>query len=141
MAYCRLGSGDAYIYHHVGNRKGKFIICQSCALSKVDSNGWPKDATFNNREDVLMHMHRHRDAGHVIPSYAFERIEQEIAEIGPTAQILRKLEKKRVKVRRIAKRHVHHPRISRRNKTMKSFMRSISPSQYRPRSRKPLYSK
>lgn len=101
MSYCRFGSGDVYMYEHVGG----FIECCTCSLAPLEKQnmsglaeflGLSRDLhpemfedfdshaslEFNSRTSALEHLQSHRDAGHVVPEYAFERLRQELKDVG-----------------------------------------------------------
>lgn len=105
MSYCRFSSGDVYMYSHVGG----FIECCACSLAPkemsnigdlADALGLTKDDVpelfddfemnsslqFNTRTEALDHLQAHRDAGHKVPEYAFERIRKELNDEGEFIQ-------------------------------------------------------
>ena len=72
MSYCRFSEdSDVYLYPHVyGNYQ-----CCACKLGEMD--------ILLTLEEVLKHLQAHRNAGHKVPEYAFERVEAEIKELDP----------------------------------------------------------
>lgn len=91
MSYCRFSSGDVYLYAHI---HGGWCCC-CCHLEPeiefttlgelveggIDVQTWP-DVHFEWASEVLAHLQAHRDAGHIVPQYAFDRIQKEIEEHG-----------------------------------------------------------
>ena len=101
MSYCRFSSGDVYMYSHVAG----FIECCACSLAPtepanmgdlaavlgVEQSEAPElfedfemngSLQFNTRSEALTHLQQHRDAGHKVPEYAFERLRKELEEEG-----------------------------------------------------------
>jgi len=75
MSYCRFGEdSDIYLYPHV---YGDYICC-ACRL-----RGTFGSTVLITLAEVLEHLQAHRDVGHKVPEYAFERIRTEIEELGP----------------------------------------------------------
>lgn len=73
MSYCRMTKdSDAYMYPHVDG----YIECMGCKL-----NGG-KDRYFYYRSAALLHMQRHKEAGHKIPLYAIKGLQKEMSEEG-----------------------------------------------------------
>lgn len=107
MSYCRFSSGDVYMYPHAAG----FIECCACsfappepanmgdlaALLGADENESPElfedfeingSLQFNTRSEALAHLQQHRDAGHKVPEYAFERLRKELDEEGETVPVI-----------------------------------------------------
>jgi len=70
MSYCRFGE-DSDIYFLA---TGEGFQCCWCGFDK-----YGKDI-FKTRLDALNHLVEHIKAGHKVPDYAFERLQQEIME-------------------------------------------------------------
>jgi hypothetical protein len=47
---------------------------------------------FNTRSEALEHLQAHRDAGHKVPEYAFERLRKELEEEGETIPVMPDIE-------------------------------------------------
>jgi len=77
MAYCRWWNGDVYMFNHVDG----YICCCACSFNELDKNGWPVDEEFSSLKEALRHLYKHREAGHRVPDYAFERIRDEIGRL------------------------------------------------------------
>lgn len=76
MAYCRFSDGDVYLYHSSGGG----IVCCDCRLK--EKSGSQADPVFSRRSEVLAHIAKHREAGHVIPKKAGNVLRQEQLELG-----------------------------------------------------------
>lgn len=74
MSYCRFSGGDVYMFDSVHGG----IECCGCRLQGFDEP-FP---LFNSRLDAHNHLLEHREAGHSVPQYAFDRLVLEIAELG-----------------------------------------------------------
>lgn len=77
MSYCRFGKdSNIYLYRDV---LGCWICC-SCPLSPelIDGIGIHKSIALVSLEEVKAHLEAHQEAGHLVPDYAFERIEREM---------------------------------------------------------------
>lgn len=58
MSYCRMGyKSDLYLFEHVGG----WIECSGCMFDD------PWIVRLDTLTDALMHIARHRDAGHHVP--------------------------------------------------------------------------
>ena len=100
MSYCRFSDGDVYMY---ASPQG--IECCACRLAPLvktifteggdyplfgrigpcdcSGEGCAKcmmngSMTFHTEQDALAHLLKHRDAGHDVPQYAIDRLEEEI---------------------------------------------------------------
>lgn len=110
MSYCRFSSGDVYMYPHAAG----FIECCACSFAPTEpanmgdlaaALGLEESDTpelyqdfdmygslqFNTRSEALAHLQQHRDAGHKVPEYAFERMKKEIDELGESIDIITEL--------------------------------------------------
>ncbi len=97
MSYARWSNeSDVYVYHHVDG----YVTCCGCRLFDADPFSLePRDPAFYSRTAAIEHLERHRLAGHIVPDYAFDRLWQEIAELSDTAELGRRLVRRRKKVR------------------------------------------
>ena len=68
MSYARFGEGDVYVYC---STPGSFI-CDFCRLSGYG------DFHSTTRSGMITHLEQHIEAGHVVPSEAIERLQEEI---------------------------------------------------------------
>lgn len=107
MSYCRFSSGDVYMYPHAAG----FVECCACSLAPTEPANMSdlaeamgmteEDAPelfedfqmngslqFNTRSEALEHLQVHRDAGHKVPEYAFERLRKELEEEGETIPVM-----------------------------------------------------
>ena len=103
MSYCRFSDGDVYMYADVGGG----ITCCACRLAplvptifkngEVDHPLFGKIApcgcsetccpkcgmhdslNFKTEDEALSHLREHAAAGHDVPDYAIERLQEEIA--------------------------------------------------------------
>lgn len=75
MSYCRSAPGHSDVYMYP-NSSG--IICSACKLT--NNPKIPPDPIFKRKEKALKHLHEHREAGHLVPDHAIERLEEEIIE-------------------------------------------------------------
>lgn len=73
MSYCRFLEADAYIFAHVS---GHWQCC-GCLLSESEDGS---DWDFATKEEMLVHIDKHRKAGHYIPERVDERLRKEIAD-------------------------------------------------------------
>ena len=88
MSYCRhsfyrsgdeedKSQSDVYMYEHVDD----FIECCGCILSPLpNSDEGNVSIQFVSKRAALAHLWQHRLAGHIVPQYAFDRLEDEISE-------------------------------------------------------------
>jgi len=87
MSYCRhafwedIGEethgSDVYLYPHVDG----FVQCCGCLLSpSAEEGGFRGNVNFDFKRGALAHLWQHRLAGHIVPQYAFDRLEREIVE-------------------------------------------------------------
>lgn len=82
MAYCRFGTGGAYIVATgIGDKPG--IVCMNCSLLPpqesfqvpAEPGEWHKAAAV-----MLEHAREHIEAGDPIPDYAIKRLEEEASD-------------------------------------------------------------
>jgi len=67
MSYCRMGFGsDVYLYFDVGG----YIKCCFCKLSGDGSS-----VRLDTFDDAIAHIHKHIEAGHVVPSDVIPSLE------------------------------------------------------------------
>lgn len=102
MSYCRFHSGcDVYMYSHSGG----FIECYACLLAPKFITNMGDLATvlgctpetdpemfedlevnesveIDTRSEALTHLQLHREAGHKVPEYAFEKLRRELEHNG-----------------------------------------------------------
>ena len=73
MSYIRWGSegSDVYVFD------GGLLTCCRCELRESGDN-----FTTDSHRMMLAHLGEHRTAGHVVPAAAFERLEQELSQLG-----------------------------------------------------------
>jgi hypothetical protein len=103
MSYCRFSkNSDVYLYPSVNGG----IVCCSCSLSPLTNTIWTKggdtflgknippckdcggvgcpscqmhsDTTIHSLDDAIKHLREHKKAGHKVPSYAINRLKEEI---------------------------------------------------------------
>jgi len=55
-------------------------MCCSCRLNPelIDGIGFHHSSAFWSLEETKAHLEAHQEAGHLVPNYAFERIEREL---------------------------------------------------------------
>ena len=69
MSYCRFGpKSDVYVFPI---KTGEYECCV-CALADGEN------VTLHNITSMLTHLQGHRDAGHMVPEYAFKRLREEL---------------------------------------------------------------
>lgn len=89
MSYCRhsffrdedgeVNASDVYMI-----QSADYIECCGCGLPEQKSPsvpGFKNSAYFSNKRGALAHLWKHRLYGHIVPQYAFDRLEEEIIEI------------------------------------------------------------
>lgn len=76
MSYCRVSpNSDVYMYD---SGYGK-IDCDWCDLTERKAPGFfPPTVTLTSREEAMNHLLEHRKAGHLVPQYAIDRLQNEI---------------------------------------------------------------
>jgi hypothetical protein len=70
MSYCRFSQGDVYLFENVYG----YFDCCGCKLRGMDR--------FLTRRETLAHLEEHRSAGHDVPQYAIDRLQEELKTIG-----------------------------------------------------------
>src|SRR3954470_9120399 len=73
MSYCRFGS-DSSVYVYAGSyeldeRELMYWDCCGCSLTD--------NFKADNPSEMITHLMRHREAGHMVPDYAIERLQWE----------------------------------------------------------------
>lgn len=68
MSYCRFSDGDVYVFPRVDDR----IECCWCKLAGRDN------VLLDDERAAIDHLLEHRAAGHEVPQYAIERLENEM---------------------------------------------------------------
>ena len=77
MSYCSFAKGESDVYLWGRDLLGCWI-CQSCRLAPELIGGFYKADAFVSLKEVKAHLEAHQAAGHLVPDYAFERIEREM---------------------------------------------------------------
>jgi hypothetical protein len=72
MAYCRFSDGDVYLYLGTSG-----FTCCWCKLQQDDFRS-AEDPVFQTSDEALDHLLKHREAGHDVPQYAIERLEDDM---------------------------------------------------------------
>ena len=82
MAYARWGwdNSDVYLFGSVTRPPPDdvhVIVCCGCLLARDDPDDWLMSPSFDfeTKAGILDHLQVHREAGHVVPESAIERIE------------------------------------------------------------------
>lgn len=71
MSYCRFGfDSDVYVFHSVRG----YLVCCGCRLRNDMT-----DERMYTRRSALLHLEKHKNAGHNVPEYAIRRLEREIS--------------------------------------------------------------
>lgn len=65
MSYSRFSNADVYVFLDVGG----FLNCCGCWLNEP--------GMFTATEDMLLHLDKHRQAGHVVPQHVFDALKEE----------------------------------------------------------------
>lgn len=100
MSYCRFSDGDVYMYESVdgveccacmlapmvrtiftagGEVLGVVIEpCEECDGAGCDSCLMHDNMTFDTKQAALDHLRAHKAAGHSVPNYAIDELEDEI---------------------------------------------------------------
>jgi len=88
MSYCRhsfyrsedeedKAQSDVYMYEHIDD----FTECCGCLLSSLPNRDQGcVSVQFMSKRGALAHLWQHRLAGHIVPQYAFDRLEEEIGD-------------------------------------------------------------
>lgn len=63
---------DVYMFESID----KVVECCYCKLAEVN------DPTFKKRSGALAHLQRHKEAGHKVPQYAFDRLKKDMSTDG-----------------------------------------------------------
>ncbi len=73
MSYCRFAKNesDVYLLNHVAG----YYECCGCHL-----NDNKISIQMNTIPEVLRHLNKHIEKGHLVPEYAFDRLEEEAIE-------------------------------------------------------------
>ncbi len=124
MSYCRFSNSDAYLFHHVDG----YITCMGCSITPVffhTKNKRGPDPSFYKRSDALIHLQRHVSAGHFINENAFSRLREEIENEGNFIQLKVKNRKAFVKRRKLFKKRIRRPSITRLNR-LKQLSKSMN---------------
>ena len=79
MSYCRWSDGDLYVV------SSDPLACMCCPFLGLDEDGNRQDFT-GTKVEMLAHLKQHREAGHVFPRWATDRLEAEIAEEEETGE-------------------------------------------------------
>ena len=120
MSYCRWSAvSHVYMFHHVDG----YITCCGCCLSTEDPFRYQRrpDPAFYSRSAAIEHLERHRQAGHLVPAYAFEQLQAEINELSDTAQLgKRRVPQYKAKKRRLV-RWLRRPRSRRKSFSLKGW--------------------
>lgn len=82
MSYCRFSpeESDVYVFGTVATA-GEKIECCGCRLVS-DEPAYP----LLDAPEMLKHLEAHRQAGHLVPEYAMERLRREIDPMNGTAR-------------------------------------------------------
>lgn len=74
MSYCRFGSGDVYVYVSCTGT----LECCACALNEVQGDEiFPRTFHALTTEEMIKHLWKHLDAGHLIPGYTFDGLRED----------------------------------------------------------------
>lgn len=75
MAYCHFAKdSDLLLYHNVDG----YYECCGCRLTpKINNTDMHDNVQFQDVEECLKHLLTHIEAGHKVPSHAFERLREE----------------------------------------------------------------
>jgi len=114
MSYCRFSNSDAYVFHHYGG----YITCMGCRIIPLRKTlrHVNTDPKFYKRSDVVSHLKRHVEAGHVISDCAFSRLKDEIENIGDFISLRVRNRRAPIKRRKIFKKRIKPISITRKNK-------------------------
>ena len=82
MSYCRFSDGDVYMYPTING-----IECCVCKLTKkkhYEKNGikikMHSNVLFDTNAQAIAHLEEHIKAGHSVPKYAIERLQEELGD-------------------------------------------------------------
>lgn len=85
MSYCRF-SKDSDVYLYPGALS---IVCCGCRINsrpdwyvRDSVDGWYPDWHLFARSEAIVHLNKHRSAGHMVPQYAIDRLLEEIKDVG-----------------------------------------------------------
>lgn len=86
MSFVRKGDdSDVYVYESANSLDFVCCVCQlTDKIKSVGNNSWDKgkvywehvDTSFENVSDMLLHLKDHKNAGHKVPSRAFENLKE-----------------------------------------------------------------
>ena len=72
MAYCRFDEDSDIYLVDCGDR----FECFACSLKKIE------ETIYYHRTEVIKHLEVHRNFGHKVPEYVFERLIYELRNLG-----------------------------------------------------------